>query len=174
MNIYIYIYIYIYRSHKQFVSIPNNGFHGFPLKVIFLVSNALSHLSQSYFYALLDEWYWDASQFDLLHIDLWQRRQSRICSVAVEYTDCFFTNGWESALNVCHGYDTKQSDDGGPVMLELWGMRSTPLLPLLPGPLWPGVVAPDRVLSMGQIELNCVLMLNWIVWNKTVFDISAA
>ena len=25
---------------------------------------------------------------------------------------------------------------------------------------WPGVVAPDRVLSMGQIELNCVLMLN--------------
>ena len=37
-------------------------------------------------------------------------------------------------------------------MLELWGMRSTPLLPLLPGPLWPGVVAPDRVLSIGQIE----------------------
>ena len=21
------------------------------------------------------------------------------------------------------------------------------------------------ILSMGQIELNCVLMLNWIVWN---------
>ena len=32
-----------------------------------------------------------------------------------------------------------------------------------PGPLWPGEVAPDRVLSMGQIELNYVLMLNWIV-----------
>ena len=45
-------------------------------------------------------------------------------------------------------------------MLELWGMQSTSLLPLLPGPLWPGVMAPDRVLSMGQIELNCVLMLN--------------
>ena len=45
-------------------------------------------------------------------------------------------------------------------MLELWGMRCTPSLPLLPGPLWPGVVAPDRVLSMGQIELNCVLILN--------------
>ena len=29
----------------------------------------------------------------------------------------------------------------------------TPLLPLLPGPLWPGMVALDRVLSMGQIEL---------------------
>ena len=45
-------------------------------------------------------------------------------------------------------------------MLEIRGMRSTPSLPLLPGPLWPRVVAPDRVLSMGQMELNCVLMLN--------------
>ena len=43
-------------------------------------------------------------------------------------------------------------------MLELLG--STPLLPLLPGPLWPRVEAPDWVLSMGQTELNCVLMLN--------------
>ena len=34
----------------------------------------------------------------------------------------------------------------------------------LPGPLWPGVVAHDRVLSMGQTELNSILMLNWIVW----------
>ena len=29
-------------------------------------------------------------------------------------------------------------------MLELWGIRSTPLLPSLLGPLWPGVVAPDK------------------------------
>ena len=36
-----------------------------------------------------------------------------------------------------------------PVMLELWGMWSIPSLPLLPGPLWPGMVAPDRALSMG-------------------------
>ena len=28
-----------------------------------------------------------------------------------------------------------------------------------------------RALSMGQIELNCVLMLNWITWNRTVFHI---
>ena len=33
-------------------------------------------------------------------------------------------------------------------------MRSTPSLPLLPGPLCPGVVASDRVLSMGQIDFN--------------------
>ena len=48
-------------------------------------------------------------------------------------------------------------------------MRSTPSL--LPGQLWPGIVAPDRVLSMDQIELNYVLMLNGIVWSRTVFDI---
>ena len=37
-------------------------------------------------------------------------------------------------------------------MQELWGMRSIPSLPSLLGPLWPSVVAPGRVLSMGQIN----------------------
>ena len=49
--------------------------------------------------------------------------------------------------------------------LGIWGIWSTLSLPLLPGPLWPGVVASDRVLSMGQIEQtmcsNEWLMLNW-------------
>ena len=45
-------------------------------------------------------------------------------------------------------YDIKQSDGEAPV-LEFWRMWSTPLLPLFPDPLWPRVVAPDRVLSMG-------------------------
>ncbi len=62
--------------------------------------------------------------------------------------------------NKCPGYDTKQSDGEVPVMLELWGMWSTPSLPLFPGAHWPGVVEPDRALSMSQIEVNCVLMLN--------------
>ena len=63
---------------------------------------------------------------------------------AAEYTDC--TSAEESDFpNGCPGYDTKQSDGETPVMLELWGMRSTPLLPLL----WPGVVAPYRVLCKG-------------------------
>ena len=48
---------------------------------------------------------------------------------------------------------------------------TSPSLPSLPGPLWPGVVALDRALSMGQIELNWVLMLKWIVWNRAIFDI---
>ena len=30
-----------------------------------------------------------------------------------------------------------------PVMLELWGMQNTPVMPSLPSPLWPAVVAPD-------------------------------
>ena len=45
-------------------------------------------------------------------------------------------------------------------MPEVLGMHSIPSLPSLPGTLWPGVVVPDRVLSMGQIELNCLFMLN--------------
>ena len=62
--------------------------------------------------------------------------------------------------NECPGYNTKQSDGEAPVMLELWGMWSTPPLSFLTGPQWPGVVAHDRVISMGQIELNSVHMLN--------------
>ena len=63
-----------------------------------------------------------------------------------------------SSMNVLHM--TLNNDGEAPVMLELWGMQSTPLLPSLPGLLWLGVVAPDMVLSMSQIELNSVLMLN--------------
>ena len=65
----------------------------------------------------------------------------------------------------CPGYDAKQTDVEVPVMLKPRGMQNTFLLLSIPGPLWPGVVAPDRFISMGQIELNCVIMLNWIVWN---------
>ena len=38
-------------------------------------------------------------------------------------------------------------------MLELRGMRSALSLPLLQGTLDPGVVASDKIQSMGQIEL---------------------
>ena len=37
-------------------------------------------------------------------------------------------------VNECTGCDTKQSDGKAPVMLEIWGMQSTTLLPSLPGP----------------------------------------
>ena len=58
--------------------------------------------------------------------------------------------------------------------VELRGIHSTLSLPLLPGPLLPRVVEPDRVLSMGQTEvwhLNCPnkwLLLNWTVRNRKI------
>ena len=60
---------------------------------------------------------------------------------------------WVTPTIECPGYDAKQSDVEFPVRLELWGMQNTSSLPSLPDPLWPRVIAPDRVLSMGQIEL---------------------
>ena len=60
--------------------------------------------------------------------------------------------------NECPGYDTKQSYGEVSEMLQFGGMKSIPLLRSLPCPFWPEVVAHDRVLSMGQTELNSVLM----------------
>ena len=57
-------------------------------------------------------------------------------------------------------------------MQELWGMLSIPSLASLPGPLWPGVVAPNKgpiyglkrlnrgFLSLLFLHLNCVFILN--------------
>ena len=63
---------------------------------------------------------------------------------AVNTHDCI-----SAEENECPGYDTKQSDGVVKVMLELWGMWSMPSLPLFPGPLWHGMVVPDRVQFMG-------------------------
>ena len=51
--------------------------------------------------------------------------------------------------NECPEYDTKQFNSEAPVMLELWGMQSTTLVPSFADPLWPRVVGPGRFLSMG-------------------------
>ena len=67
-------------------------------------------------------------------------------ATAVEYTDCISAEE-SNTPNECHGCKTKQSDGMAPVMLELWGLRSTPSLPLFPGLLKPEVVALDRLLS---------------------------
>ena len=79
-----------------------------------------------------------------------------------------FCRGVRPFPNEWPRYDIKQSGSEAPVMLEFWGIQSTPSLPLLSGPLWPRMIAPDRVLSMGQKELNCVLLLNWIAWKSNV------
>ena len=65
-----------------------------------------------------------------------------------------------TTTNECPGYDIKQSDCEVLIILEIWRIRITPSLPSLPGLLWPRMVAPNRVLSMGQVELKCLLMQN--------------
>ena len=91
------------------------------------------------------------------------------------------TVGWGSRvhrLHLCWGvklvqwvswYDTKQSDGGALIIPELRGMRSTPSLSSLTASLWSRGVIPYIVICMGWIQLNSVFMLNWIVWNRTVF-----
>ena len=65
--------------------------------------------------------------------------------------------------NEYHGYATKQSDCEVPVMLGLRGMRSTTSsLPLLPSPLWAGMVAPDKgpIYGLDRTELHTYVKLN--------------
>ena len=56
---------------------------------------------------------------------------TRICRIH----SLHLCRGVRPPSNECPGYDTKQSDDEVPTVLELSGMQSTPSLPLLPGPL---------------------------------------
>ena len=72
---------------------------------------------------------------------------------AREYTDCFSAEGVTSH-NECPRYDTEQCDG------EALGNAEYPFIAIALRSTLTGVVAPDRVLSVGQIELNCVLMLN--------------
>ena len=72
---------------------------------------------------------------------------------ATEYADFISAEGKTLPRQRMSWYDIKQPDGKAPEMLELWGMLSNHSLPLLQGSLWLGVVTPDRVLSMGQIEL---------------------
>ena len=86
---------------------------------------------------VLDEWGLDDISFQLAR--------------AVEYTA--FLQWTKTPQQRVSCYDLKQSDSEAPAMLELWGMWSNLSLPLLPGSLCIEVLAPDRVLSMGQIKL---------------------
>ena len=94
----------------------------------------------------------------MYNIDIFQKQSAayhsnQIAQSAgtVEYTDYYLCKGVRPLPYECPDYDTKQSD--GDV-----GAMGNALLSLS-GPLCPGVIAPDSVLSTGQIELNCVLIL---------------
>ena len=101
-------------------------------------------------------------------------KQKRLAQLAgaVEYTDCISVEG-NPPSNKCSVYEIKQSDGETQVMLEIWAMESTLSLSSLPVPLWPGVVAPDKVLSMGQIELNCVIAPKLNCLTITVFTFNS-
>ena len=82
----------------------------------------------------------------------WQPTLSVISSPAqlvgaVEYTDCISAEGQDP--NKCPGYNIKTFDGEAPVLENM----EYPFITTLPGPLWPRVIALDRVLSVGQIEL---------------------
>ena len=81
---------------------------------------------------------------------------------AVEYSEGIAAVGVRPLPQRMSWSDIKESDGDVPA-LEIWGMRSTSSTPLLPGPLWPGVLVPDRRLSMGQIELNWAY--KWLILN---------
>ena len=69
----------------------------------------------------------------------------------VEYTSCISALGLKLLQKVSwiwHNLIVWGSSNAG----ALGNVEYPPSLPWEPGPLWPGVVAPDRVPSMGQIE----------------------
>ena len=102
-----------------------------------------------------------------LSIYLMVSRKVHMMTESAEYTDRISSERWDFP-DECRLYDTQQSDCEVLVMLELLEMQSTPLLPSLPCSVWLWVIVPDKVLSIGQIGLNCVLMLNWISLNRSV------
>ena len=96
-----------------------------------------------------------------LLIDRWLNIDYRLVSGGCRIHRLHLCRGVRSHKRVSWN-DLKQSDGEAPIILELWGIQSTPSLPSFTYPLWPGVVAPNRVLTNN--------MLNWIVWNRTVWS----
>ena len=87
----------------------------------------------------------------------------------VEHIDFISADRWDPQR--MSWYDIKQSDGQVLLMLDIWGMQGNPSLSSLPGSLWFGVVVPDSFLSLGQIELNSIPMLNWTAWNRKVLTL---
>ena len=82
---------------------------------------------------------------------------------AVEYTDCISTEG-EDSPNECPVCDIKPYEGKAPAF-EIWEMWDTPSLPLILVPLWPGIVALDRILSVRPIEQTvCKQMTDVKLW----------
>ena len=61
---------------------------------------------------------------------------------------------WNTPTKKGNTPPNKQSEGEAPVILKLLGLLGTLSLLSILGPLWPEVVAPNRVLSIDQTELN--------------------
>ena len=167
-SVYIYIYIYIrgaFNKFPDFKIVVDTWKYSMLLlyilwddKPIFKISGLNEQLQQQLEYTILNpdchSWWNSKMQFgrdDTLE----ERYAIKFC---FKLGNCLI--GWGCRIhrlhlckgvppNECPGYDTKQFDVEVPVMLELWGMWRTLSLPLVLGPLWPGIVAPDRAQYMG-------------------------
>ena len=64
---------------------------------------------------------------------------------------------------------SKQSDREASVILELWRIRNTPSLPLVPSSLWPVMVAPDWVLSMIAQVPKKLLFIVFLFFNLIIY-----
>ena len=62
----------------------------------------------------------------------------------------------------------KTAPDGDAPLQEIWKIRSIPPLPLLPCPLWIGVVVPVRVLFLAQIDLFEIIHI-WLYRVQKIF-----
>ena len=183
-SLYIYIYIYIYKvklativegNQKAPFSIATTPMcrgrrYSFPGLLYFTLDPYLIMLSAKQGgikYHFLSLWYdstWDWTQVSrAIGEHSKPLANVRYCLVSWGCRVHRLLLSWgvrSTPQNECPGCNTKQSDGQVPVMLEIGVLRSTPSLPLFPSSLWPVMIEPDRVPSMGQIERNCVLMRN--------------
>ena len=83
------------------------------------------------------------------------------------YYQPLWRGGYLPQLELLQSYDIHNVNVN--MLPKYWKTFHSSLLLSLPGLLGPRVVAPSRFLPMGQIKLNCVHMLNWIVGNRTVY-----
>ena len=82
MCVCVCVCVYIYMMYlkgsgcfwcfKKFISIPNNKLHAFPIRVITVKFNALSHSSLPRFYALLEGFFEEIS-FDMFNTSPFRR-----------------------------------------------------------------------------------------------------
>ena len=145
---------------KKFVTLSVNSFNWFPFE--FRWSNFFFWLG---WFAVIDKTGWHAvkpiNQSPYLSLSLSLYIYIYIC-VCVCGTPFIYTNSYSVGcgssicrLNLCRGiktllynkYNTKQSN-GEASAVQLREMWSTPLMPLLLGPLTPGVVVHIRVPCM--------------------------